>query len=261
MVPAALFIAAWLLGAFQNSAKAKGEVDVVSKAARGLAKPVAWPITAVTNWTGDFFAGIFGGAGLRRQVLSLKADAARLYHLESETARLQADANRLRGLLRMPDVQGRKQVVSDVVGYFAEDQRLALNVGKNQGVRRGDPVIAPQGLVGQVVEVSTASCLVNLLTSPNCSVGARVLRKDSQAIGTVRGTGERTLLLEVFYDDADVAANDILVTSGLSEVYPPGLRIGRVEKVWIDKDFGLRKGTIVPFFDVSRLREAIVLAQ
>lgn len=250
-----------ILTVMQNRAKASGTVDVVSRMAKWPVTIVETPLRVTLDWTGDFTSGIWNAARLRRENARLRAEAARIYSMELELRELKRESARLAELSRIPPQKDFKMVGARVVGLDFQDQRILLNVGAKDGVRAGDPVIVPEGLVGQVVEVAQASAYVNLLTNSSSSVGARVSGVPVEAIGVVKGNGSPTLLLEVFVEDAEVKANDLLLTSGVSQVYPASLRIGFVTNVWVDRDFGMKKALVHPFYNAASLREVVVLTK
>ena len=150
---------------------------------------------------------------------------------------------------------------ADIVGYFPSEHRIMLNVGKNRRISPGSPVVCPQGLVGQVVEVSPSSCFVNLITHPDFGVGARIQREESQEAGIAAGQSAPQLLLNVYNETADVRVGDTITTSGLSQVYPEGIAIGKLTKVWANKDLGIRQGLVQPAADLAKIREAVVLVK
>lgn len=260
-MPVCLIVLAIILSVMQNRAKAAGTVDFVSRVAKWPVAIVETPVRVTLDWTGDFVTGIWSAARLRRENLTLRAQAARIYSLELELQELKRENARLSELSKVPPQKGFKPVGARVVGLDFQDQRILLNIGKRDGVRAGDPVIVPEGLVGQVAEVTHASAYVNLLTNSSSSVGVRVSGGSNEAIGVVKGNGSPTLLLEVFVEDAQVKANDVLLTSGVSQVYPPSLRIGFVTNVWLDRDFGIKKAIVHPFYNAAALREVVVLTR
>ena len=67
---------------------------------------------------------------------------------------------------------------------------------------------------------------------------------------------------EVVYNEtADVITGDAITTSGLSQVYPEGIVIGKLTKVWANKDLGIRQGLVQPAADLAKIREAVVLVK
>ncbi|MCW5946122.1 MAG: rod shape-determining protein MreC [Fimbriimonadales bacterium] len=260
-MPLVLVVVAVILSVMQNRAKAAGEVDFVSRTAKGAVSIIQTPVAATLDWTGNFFSGIVSAPSLNRENIRLRARAAELYALESRLAEEIEKNERLSQLLKIPDQKERNKVAAKVIGYDFINQRLQLNVGTRDGVKAGDPVIIPEGLVGQVVEVGSRSSFVNLLTHSASSVGARVSGGSVEAVGIVKGNGSPTLLLEVFVEESEIKTNDLLVTSGVSAVYPAALRIGIITNVWLDRDYGLRKAIVQPFFKAAALREVVVLTR
>jgi len=99
-------------------------------------------------------------------------------------------------------------------------------------VSAGAPVLDESGVLGQVTRVYPSVSEVTLITDPdqaipvlNARTGVRGLAFGNAALP--RGT------LELRYMDAnvDMAAGDLLTTSGVDGIYPPGLQVGRVLKM------------------------------
>ncbi|MBX6378155.1 MAG: rod shape-determining protein MreC, partial [Clostridia bacterium] len=137
---------------------------------------------------------------------------------------------------------------------------VTIDKGSAAGVREGMVVVEAQGLVGRVVSTSPHTAVVRLLTDPQSGVGAQVQRAESGAYGVVLGQGSgRQLNMRFYSRDADVVPGDVVVTSGLSALFPAGLPIGRVTAV-DSEDFGLvRTARVEPFADIDRLREVLLL--
>jgi rod shape-determining protein MreC len=121
------------------------------------------------------------------------------------------------------------------------------------------PVVTSQGLVGRVIEVSSHVSVVQLLTDRDSQVGALV--QSSRDAGTVSGQGNQTsfLSLMLFARDAVVNVDDAVVTSGLGEIYPPGLYVGRVVKVTKDRYGLLKYASIQSGVEFGRLEEVLVI--
>jgi rod shape-determining protein MreC len=124
-------------------------------------------------------------------------------------------------------------------------------------VRRNQPVLAPDGLVGRVVEVTPTSARVQLLTDPVNAVGGLIQR--TRVTGIVSGNlgaGTRIRYLPLM---ADVVVGDEVVTSGMGGVFPKGIPIGRITAV--DRRSGalFQEATLQPSVDLSRLEEVLIL--
>jgi rod shape-determining protein MreC len=152
-------------------------------------------------------------------------------------------------------------VPCDIVGYLPQTQRIILNAGSKRMIKPSAPVIGAGGLIGQVVEVSATSCYVNLVTHSDFSVGARVVRAQSQEAGIATGQASSTMLLGVYTEGVAVRPGDSITTSGLSTVYPEGIAIGHAGKVWPNKNYGIQEASIQPIVNTATIRHAVVLVR
>ncbi|MCH8275374.1 MAG: rod shape-determining protein MreC [Armatimonadetes bacterium] len=236
-------------------------MDFVSRTAQLVALPVQRAAGITSDWVGDFLAGIWDAPGLKRRIADLEHTLEEGRQDADERELQSREIARLHKLLEMPQEMLRRSAAADVIAYYPSRHRIQLNVGTAQGVRLGHAVIAPDGLVGQVVEASGSTCFVNLVTHPDFSVGARVMRSESQVAGFVRGQGDDELVLEIYPETADAQPDDILATSGLSHTYPEGIRIGRIVQVSLDTNYGIRRGLVQPAVNAAKLREVLVVVR
>ncbi len=120
------------------------------------------------------------------------------------------------------------------------------------------PVIVPPGLIGRLTDVSWHSSKVLLLIDENSNVDVLIQRTRVQ--GIVRGAGSRGCMVRYISKIQDVKEGDMVVTSGMSNIFPKGLLIGKVSHV--DRmDVGLfLQIRVAPFVDFTTLEEVLVLA-
>jgi rod shape-determining protein MreC len=250
-----------ILGIYQSSAKAAAKVDWVSLGAKQLTHYPMLVLRNVGDWASDFTSGIFQANALSSRVRELDA-AARAYRASrAAIAGLEADLAETRALARLPNYPTFKKVAADIIGYFPDAHRILLNVGSARMVKAGAPVLVGGGLVGQVVEVSGGASYVNLLTNADFSVGARVQHKKPSEAGIAAGQASEYLLLSVYTEQAVIEPGDELTTSGLSSIYPEGISLGRADKVWQNKNFGIQEASIVPTVNVRKIRHVVVLVR
>jgi rod shape-determining protein MreC len=111
-------------------------------------------------------------------------------------------------------------------------QQVGIAAGRTAGIRKGDPVVNADGLVGLVTEVAHDTAEVTLLTDPNLQVPA--LDLTSKATGVVKhGQGRGTLILDRVPKAQTIDRRDWIVTQGwragkLTSRYPKGIPIGVV---------------------------------
>ena len=148
---------------------------------------------------------------------------------------LERDNRRLRRLLELQqDNAGRLRapvIARDPGGWW---QQLLLGKGALQGIRPGQAVLGPGGLVGRVASVTPTTARVTLLTDPSSRVGVWVAR--SQSHGLLSGVGAGRPLLRFLEKDPQVRPGDVVVTSPASTLVPPNLPVGVVQRVEIGAD-------------------------
>jgi rod shape-determining protein MreC len=210
-------------------------------------------------------------------LLSARSDADRLAE-ENEALRQQLAQSqlavrenaRLRALLkfregsRFPrDYDG---LAAAVIGRPAAafSQAITVAVGSNDGVRRNDPVVTEDGLIGLVTRVSGSTARVILLTDEQSAVSALDVRTNANGIVRHGRASRATLVLDRVPKEDVVRVGDTVVTAGwesprLSSLYPRGIPIGRVTSVG-QTDTDLYKQVLVePFADFRSLDAVLVL--
>ena len=159
--------------------------------------------------------------------------------LAEDQTRLQAladDNARLRQLLGLQGASGEQAISAPVIsrqtgGWW---QQLVIGKGAIAGVRAGQPVLAPGGLIGLVASVTPATATITLLTDPSSRVGVWVSRTRHQ--GLLSGVGSARPLLRFLDKDPEARPGDVVVTSPASTLVPPNLPVGVIQTVDVNAD-------------------------
>ncbi|MBA3726230.1 MAG: hypothetical protein H0W86_07190, partial [Armatimonadetes bacterium] len=106
-------------------------------------------------------SGFLHGGALARRADELQNAYAASEQYKNQVELLERQIAELRKLAEMGPISNYEKHGAVILGYFPTQHRLMLDVGARNGVKPGDPVVSPGGLVGQVVEVSPASCFAN----------------------------------------------------------------------------------------------------
>ena len=160
-------------------------------------------------------------ASAKEQTLAQSAKALQVDHLLLEN-------QRLRALLELRARHGLKARGAQVI-YTAADpfsRKLILDQGALHGIRAGLPVMDEYGIVGQITRVYPLTAELTLLTDPNHATPIQSSRNGLR--GVVYGTDADRLELRHLATNADVKENDLLTTSGIDGVFPPGIPVARV---------------------------------
>ena len=125
------------------------------------------------------------------------------------------------------------------------------------GIQPNMVVVTEAGLVGKVVEVGNFTSKVLLINDTTSSVASLIQRSREQ--GVTSGTITGGCIMHFLPANSDAQVSDIVITSGLGEVYPKGLVIGKVVKVYKDPG-GLSKiCQVKPAVNLSTLEEVLVV--
>lgn len=138
-------------------------------------------------------------------------------------------------------------------------QTLTIDRGRRHGVREGQAVITPRGVVGRIGTVGERSAEVVLILDHEGALGGMI--QSTRFPGIVESTGQKDIPLQMVQlpHDSPVKENQTVVTSGLGGIFPKGLRIGYVVQV-VDEPNGLmKKALIMPFVDFDRIEEVLVI--
>jgi len=197
---------------------------------------------------------------VRRENMVLRAESERLKLQALQVEDTRAENVRLRRLLALRERLPLSTLSGEVIGREAGGwaRTLTVNRGRGSGVGRQAPVIVPEGLVGRVVQVRLDASVIQLLSDPVSTVGAAVQR--TRTPGLVEGDADGVMRFKFMArDGAHVAPGDFVVTSGLGNLFPKGLPIGRVARIE-DKGSALfHFAVLTPAVDASRVEEVLLV--
>jgi rod shape-determining protein MreC len=145
--------------------------------------------------------------------------------------------------------------------YEASDlysRKVVIDRGATDGVALGSPVINEAGVLGQVTRVYPLSSELTLLTDKDAAIPVLNTRTQqrSAAYGLAGGGG---LELRYMAGNADVQVGDLLSTSGVDGVYPPGVPVARVSSVERRAEGGFARIVLVPVAAPDGVRHVLVL--
>ncbi|WP_197416651.1 rod shape-determining protein MreC [Herbaspirillum rubrisubalbicans] len=214
------------------------------------------PRDAFTN-SADYFSSM---ASLQKENHQLRQQQIVNAQLMQQERLLAAENAQLRKLLDMQQKVPVKSIVGEIL-YDARDpftRKIILNRGSQQGVMPGQPVIDDVGIVGQVTRVFPFTSEVTLLTDKDQAIPVQVLRNGLRSVAYGRGqTG--ALDLRFMPANADIQKGDVLVTSGIDGVYPPGLSVASVVLVETRSADSFARIVCRPLAGIDRHRQLLIL--
>jgi len=187
---------------------------------------------------------------------------ARVIELSARNARL-AEAGRqnarLRGMLGFKTKSELTVIPAEVVGSPSVPLGGTVWISAQPGMLlvTGSPVVAPEGLVGNVSGYAGGLAVVRSLWDRDCRVAA--LDRRSRVAGIVEWIAGPHLALNYVPVDGDVVVGDTIISSGWGERYPEGLPIGEVHAVDFDSTSFFLGVEIKPFVHFETLEDVFVI--
>ena len=223
---------------------------------RALAVPVdLW------DGGGDYLRGLAQAQAGER---AARAQAASVAERAARTQQLSEENKRLRALLDLKPALAVRSLPAEVL-YEASDpysRKVFIDHGSRDGVVAGAPVINEAGVLGQVTHVYPLTAEVTLLADKDAAIpvlNTRTQQRSAAFGGAVIGTAGGGMELRFMSGNADVQVGDLLQTSGLDGVYPPGLPVARVVAVERRVESGFARITLAPAANPDGVRHVLVL--
>jgi len=114
-------------------------------------------------------------------------------------------------------------------GSSANLSSITLDIGSNDGVRVGQAVLVPQGVIGKTIIVGKISSVVQIMNDINYRLSVRVL--PSGTAGILNYLKDDIFEVRELQKNSNISIGDKVVTSGFSQIYPINLPVGEVVEV------------------------------
>ncbi len=192
---------------------------------------------------------------LKEQILLQNAKLSQMEYLKNEN-------NKLTSLLQMDNkytdfsTVGAKIIAKDPGNWY---NNFIIDKGSDDGLMQNMAVLSGEGLVGRIKECGkNYSKVVSVIDDTNSISGQSIRTED---IGYVTGdlSNMGSCKMEYINLDAEIIEGDEIVTSNLSTIFPPGLKIGYVKKVHTDTNGLTKYAQIEPVVDFQHLENVLVI--
>jgi rod shape-determining protein MreC len=177
----------------------------------------------------------------------------------NEATEASRENTRITNLLALKQKSALRFVAVRVIGRAPDSwsSSLIIDKGAQQSIKNNFVVINYEGLIGRVLKANVSTSKILLMNDPAFSVSALVQR--SRQEGLVSGALGGLLLMKYLPLEADIVPGDMVISSGLTEIFPKGLVIGKV--VEVNQEFGgLSKYALIkPAVNLSSIEEALII--
>ncbi|WOE76412.1 rod shape-determining protein MreC [Alterisphingorhabdus coralli] len=209
--------------------------SVLRGAASEAAAPVSGTLARARSGAQNGWQEIaaYFDAGSKNAELQRELDDSRTQLVEARA--LKQENQRLRRLLELRQTEADPVTIARLISSSASSTRrfATMGAGSRQGVERGQPVRAPKGLIGRVVETTPNTARVLLLTDPRNVIPVK--RASDGVVAFTEGLGNGDVAIRLI----NVGVNpfkegDIMVTSGSGGLYRPNIPVAVIREITSD---------------------------
>lgn len=228
----------------------------------------------LVGWTHALaHSALSAGGGVVGSLFESQSDR-RVEELEAQVAKLTEDKNRLIGVLqenerlrKLLEFRERRQdlevIPARVIGRSVSPYFRVLKIkldASDLKLKPRMPVVVSEGVVGQIHKVYGPYADVLLVSDPRHRVDAIAQRTRAQAI--VEGLGHEAdyrARMAYLRERDEVRVGDVVVTSGMDQIFPPDLSLGVIEEVSRDEHKLFQDAVLSPTVDFGRLTEVFIV--
>jgi len=220
------------------------------------------PFSTVGSWVGNIWTKRFPSTS--SAVYYTASDSELLIALavdRSEFDFLKTENKNLREQLGFFERESFQYIAASIISRSVSpiDSIFIIDRGSDDGIKEGAAVIVSDGhLVGKVVTISNKTSVVQSILGRG-SKSAVSLLNSSRTLGISEGTGNALLTLRFVPQNETLTINDLVVTSGLEAMIPPGLIIGVITGIKRDPTAPFQEATVEPLVDPRRYNSVSVI--
>ena len=231
---------------------------------------------------------------LKEENMQLRLDNLRTDKIEEENERLLKLLEMKESKAYRDVIKFTRVIFSDANDI---NNRLYIDLGEKDGIRVDMIAVYGDYLVGKVSKTFDTYSVVDLISNPNSMVSSRLIKEVEKVenkennkeanvpeeplglqneeevthkvgekikiniLGVARGSDEEDGLLYFqpsIYDN-NITVGDEVYTSGLSNIYPEGIKIGKIEDINKKENYAYKTIKLRPGFESKDLRELIII--
>jgi rod shape-determining protein MreC len=231
---------------------------------RSVASFLLYPVQILVDVPGHLVSGMGqhfnDNSDLRAENLRLQKQHLVDMKALQQLALLTAENQQLRKMMAASEGAEIKGQLAEIK-YEAKDpysRKIIIDKGAQAGVLPAQPVVDDAGVLGQVTRVYPHQSEVTLVTDKGQTIPIQNLRTGLRGVA-YGGQDGGLLELRFVAANADVQADDVLVTSGIDGLFPAGLPVAKVLKVERNSSYAFARILCQPLAGVDKHRFVLVL--
>ena len=237
--------------------KLKDQIDKVALPIQSKVYNVANRAISIKDIIFSYEEIIAENENLKKENMELKIQKERNQKILEENERLLKLLEMKENSIYKGNLKFARVSFSDINNL---NNKIFIDVGAEDGIKIDMITVYGDYLVGKIVAVHNNYSEIELITNPNSIISAKTMR---DILGIARGSDEEDGLL--YFQPSIVEDNlkegDEIITSGISDIYPEGIKIGKIEEIDEKENYGYKRVTLKPGFESKDLRELIVIGR
>ncbi|MCD4675364.1 MAG: rod shape-determining protein MreC [Desulfobacula sp.] len=223
-----------------------------------ITSPVQQAVARTINYSQNVWNTYFMTVLAVKENIKLKKQLGKAIEIKNQYEELELENTRLKKFVnftgQVPDTYVAAQIIArDPSPWF---KTIMIDKGAKDGLAKGSPVLVSEGIVGQIIKVANNYSRVLLITDQNSAVDALV--QNSRVRGIVKGNNEDNCSFVYALRKDEVKPDEMIISSGLDQVFPKGLKIGRILKVTKVHSQLFQNITIETSVDFDKIEEVLV---
>lgn len=217
-------------GTIHFTSKPRPKLTFVEQIFREIVAPLQTGATRLNRSVASLISKVSELSEFAKKNEELEQVVLELRQQLNEMAEYKRENEWLRQALEFKDEEHYSILVSEVIARSTTNwlSTITINRGRKHGIVQGMPVMTGNGIVGTVHQVSAGTATVLLATDPQSAVGGLVQTSGDLVLIEGDPSFSGLLFAKPLSKDVELHVGDILVTSGLSKLYPKGMPIGKV---------------------------------
>jgi rod shape-determining protein MreC len=173
---------------------------------------------------------------------------------------LKEENDRLRSLLNSPVQDNTRKLVAELMAVDNNpySHQIVINKGAINGVFEAQPVLDDKGIVGQIMQVSSTNSRVLLIADVTHAIPVRIARNNVRLVVTGSGSLNELLIQHVAHS-SDLQIGDVLLSSGLGNVFPEGYPVATITSIIRDESRPFSQVRAKPVAQLDRLKYLLLL--
>lgn len=238
-------------------------MDTIRSALTVVVDPIRYLVNLpsdIINWSSE---SLVSHTTLEEENKTLRTQNQLMQAKLQKYASLKAENANLRALLKSAekhDESIEQVLIAEILSVDLDPYRrqFVINKGASHDVYQGQPIMGSLGVMGKVIHVGPLSSTAMMITDASHSLPVQLNRNGVRAIAVGQPKHQRLNLIHQ-PNNADIIVDDLLVTSGLGCVFPPGYPVGRVTTINTNPSLPFAEIIVEPTAQLDRDREVLLI--